>query len=421
MEKNQVVDIGMIPKNKKDVTITLESSVDVDVQLYDLDDIRKFPEGQALIAFCAQQGCNSGKLTTPSVKTEGYWGVQYTYSGYEGKSGNKGHEYISVEGVTNRDLSMKAYGYEAGNAVISYEYWEPREDDAGGFDFSGCDAGSGNFNLDLKDARKTVTVGTIPKGVYNVRVYLDSDSDVDVTLYDMDDKELYKDGKAVVAWCSTSKDPNCNIGLLKGSGKGETTYHGMKVNYSGYGGDGGKGKEYITIEGETTRAFSFKAYAFTTGSATVRYEWDNSQSACCLGTAICTGSFEANVAQLESVEIGTIPVGKRDLSIQLSSVSDVDIQLYDLDDTQPFAEGQAIVAFCVGESCNKGLLGSTSTEAAAQYQGRTYTYSGYKGGNEFVRVAGLTNRRLKMKAYGYQKGKAKVEYSYWNPASIRGN
>jgi hypothetical protein len=121
------------------------------------------------------------------------------------------------------------------------------------------------------------------------------------------------------------------------------------------------------------------------------------------------------------LDVGIIPAGMLDLRVTLSAFADVDIQLYDRDATSNFGEGQAIVAFCAGEDCNRGILGSSSSQETARYEGRSYTYSGFEGGNEWVEVDGLTNRNLMMKAYGYGRGKALVEYSYWRNPSLRGD
>ena len=76
---------------------------------------------------------------------------------------------------------------------------------------------------------------------------------------------------------------------------------------------------------------------------------------------------------------------------------------------------QAIVAYCDGAGCNKGPLGNNDDggEEQTSYLGRTYSYSGYNGnshvaggtkGNEYLKVSGLVNTPLMMKAYGYASG-----------------
>ena len=41
---------------------------------------------------------------------------------FSGVDGIKGHEWIRVEGTTTRNLLMSAYGFEGGEANITYSY-----------------------------------------------------------------------------------------------------------------------------------------------------------------------------------------------------------------------------------------------------------------------------------------------------------
>ncbi len=118
------------------------------------------------------------------------------------------------------------------------------------------------------------------------------------------------------------------------------------------------------------------------------------------------GSFDQQLSQGAVVTVGEIPVGKRGVEVRLDSDTDVDIQLIDA------ATGHQIVAWPSGD-----LNGAS--EACAAYLGRGYCYSGYNGdqtsaglGKEWIRVNGDTDRRLIMKAYGYQSGTARVLYRW---------
>lgn len=154
----------------------------------------------------------------------------------------------------------------------------------------------------------------------------------------------------------------------------------MHVSYSGYEGvDGQPGKEWISITGELKADLRMEAFAFETGAASVQYEWDRVQTGCCLGTASCGGSFAAAVMEGTTVDIGTIPIGKKDLSVTLESENDVDIQFFDLDD-QECADygGRAIVAYSESEGCGQGILGNNDgTPESTVYEGLTYTYRYY--------------------------------------------
>jgi hypothetical protein len=50
---------------------------------------------------------------------------RYEYSGYEGVDGHFGQEFVQIRGDTNTVLAMKAFGYAAGNATVTYTYFEP--------------------------------------------------------------------------------------------------------------------------------------------------------------------------------------------------------------------------------------------------------------------------------------------------------
>jgi len=172
------------------------------------------------------------------------------YSGYNGTNGDKGHEFITVEGTTQVPMIMKAFGYEAGFATVNYS-WTGKE---------GCTkSGDGNFTQSIeKDALSLV--GEIPAGVPNVRIALTSDKDLDIQLYG-------EDGTVIVGWKPT--------GLLSGA-RTDTIieYNGMSIEWSGYDGtNGNKGHEYIQITGSTTEALTMKVYGYEAGFADVSYSW----------------------------------------------------------------------------------------------------------------------------------------------------
>jgi len=96
----------------------------VDIQLYDTSNVRPFPEGKAIVAFCAAEGCNRGVLGMDAgVKSMLYNQRIYTYSGYQPDPKKPGHEYIEIQGDTNTPLIMRAYGFQAGKALVTYSWW----------------------------------------------------------------------------------------------------------------------------------------------------------------------------------------------------------------------------------------------------------------------------------------------------------
>jgi len=241
--------VGTIPKDLKDVYISLESDEDVDIRLYDVN-------GKEIVHW------PNGILNGPNYDSTEYNGVIIEYSGYNGDGSGLGHEYIRISGTTQNDFIMKAFGYKAGYAKVEYS-WEGKENCTDGSSTPSA-SGSGDFEQQiLKDA--IVKVGDIPPKVNNLYITLKSDEDVDIQLYDEDD------GTAIIAW------PD---GMLNGPNKQTIEYKGMKLEWSGYNGDGENlGHEYIKITGETTRNLTMKAYGYKAGYAKVHYEWgseDNS-------------------------------------------------------------------------------------------------------------------------------------------------
>ncbi len=292
---------------------------------------------------------------------------------------------------------------------------------------AGCEGGNGTFQVNLTKVGELVKIGKIPSGKWNVRIFLTAPSDVDVQIYDTDDVAKFPtEGKAVVAWCADAK--TCNIGTLGSEeGAGYANYKNMRIGYSGYGGTGGKpGKEWISIEGVSTTNLMMKAYAFETGTAVITYSFDRVQTSKCLGLTPFTGTFTLFVPKNNVVDIGEIPPHKKNLQVNLYSTKDVDIQLYDIENKTKFAEGKAIIGYCEAPGCNKGLLGNNDgTAEFTFYKNRKYEYSGYYGkdgkkGNEYLRLSGISNTKLAMKAFGYASGDAIITYSYYEDYSSAG-
>jgi hypothetical protein len=243
VEKNAVIDVGELAVDRHGIVINLTSSEDVDVQLIDKE------TGHQIIAW------PSGDLNGAGEECTTYHGVEYCYSGYNGDGSNLGHEWIKVNGATNRPLIMKTFGYKSGDALVDYKWDAPS---AGACN----DSGSGTFSQAI-EKNATVDVGVIPSGKKNLAVTLTCSTDVDIQIYD--------GNVAIVMWPS---------GILSGPGKQTTTYEGMKITYSGYNGDGTNyGHEYITIEGTVSKDLTMKAFGYKAGSAKVDYAWGLSDTA----------------------------------------------------------------------------------------------------------------------------------------------
>jgi len=111
-EQRAAIVVGEIPPGLSGVEISLASTDDVDIQLYDKE------TNTAII------GWPDGILRGPSMQTADYQGVSIVYSGYNGDqtATGKGNEYIQILDTTNRPLIMKVYGYTAGSAVVNYSW-----------------------------------------------------------------------------------------------------------------------------------------------------------------------------------------------------------------------------------------------------------------------------------------------------------
>jgi len=239
--------VGTIPTGIKGLKVELTSDQDVDIRLYGEN---SYP----LIHW------PDGLLSGPSETTKEYLGAQYTYSGYNG-----GHEYIEVDGTVGTDLTMKAFGFQAGLAIVKYS-WTGKV---------GCtveQTGTGHFNQNvLKD--KITKVGTIPAGINNFEVNLTSSADLDI--------QLFGEGNVpLISW-----NP---IGLLTGPGVQTLEYNGMTIEWSGYNGvNGQKGHEYIKVLNATTEAITMKVFGYEEGQASVDYSWGVKDNNTCTSDRDC--------------------------------------------------------------------------------------------------------------------------------------
>jgi len=293
-----------------------------------------------------------------------------------------------------------------------------------GFDWGdGCGGGSGEFTQNLPTAGETASIGEIAVGKWNLLIKLESTKDVDVQLFDKNDETCSGGEKAIIAY---SEKKGCGKGTLGNNDgtKESTVYKGMHISYSGYYGvDGKVGFEYIRLEGEVKTPLIMKAFAFEAGDAKVTYEWGYTRTPQCLGILPNTGTMQASVVKGDSVAIGEIPVGKKDLKITLTAEADVDVTLYDKG-TDSLAvctdTGKPIIQYSEDtDQCKKGPLGNNDgTEESVVYNAITYSYSGYDGvegkkGSEWVKLTGVSNTPLMMSAYGYASGDFTVDYEYY--------
>lgn len=242
--QGSIVEVGKIPAGMGDVYIQLVSPEDVDIQIIDPSN------GQAIVAW------PSGLLNQRAEACTTYEGLEYCYSGFNGVNGERGHEWISINGVSNRELVMTAYGYNAGYAQVNYQ-WSATDN---------CiDQGSGSFAQPV-DRYRTRVVGTIPSGKANVTVSLASQNGADI------DIQLFAGREKIVAW-----DLYGEHGLLSGpSEESLEDWSDLRITYSGYNGrNGNPGLEDITISGTLPVDLTVKVFGYEAGYATVEYSWGN--------------------------------------------------------------------------------------------------------------------------------------------------
>ncbi len=110
-----VIDIGDIPPGVNDLFIKLISGKDVDIQLYDKDD------GTKIVAW------PDGVLNGASTQSTNYQDMTIEWSGYSGDATSPGNEYIKISGKSTRNLTMKAFGYEAGFATVEYSWGDQNQ------------------------------------------------------------------------------------------------------------------------------------------------------------------------------------------------------------------------------------------------------------------------------------------------------
>lgn len=251
--ENARTTVGDIPAGMVNLEVALntDGGEDVDIQLIASD-------GTIIIGWPVSEIGSYAALSGANGEVCGdYQGVMYCYSGYNGVDGNWGSEWLRIHGLLNDTVTMKAFGYGAGQANVTYSYGN-----------STCnEVGKGSFDLTVTKG-ETATVGTIVEGVYNVGVDIEAGGeDIDVTLTDGADQTL------VVGWEGT---------FLNGQDVDSLIYKDMVISYSGYNGVGGDyGREWVKVDSKTTISLIMGAYGYfsnnapagTTGTATVDYHW----------------------------------------------------------------------------------------------------------------------------------------------------
>lgn len=139
---------------------------------------------------------------------------------------------------------------------------------------------TGSFSQSLSSGTET-SVASVPAGVKDLSITLDGGgADLDIRLYDADSNvELIVYSYYGCAVGHTPTEGNASSGdcssLGNHGGAVSLSYESMTISYSGwYGTDGDRGHETLIISGHTTRNLAIKVYAFSAGTATLSYTYN---------------------------------------------------------------------------------------------------------------------------------------------------
>merc|ERR1711959_709331 len=122
------------------------------------------------------------------------------------------------------------------------------------------------------------------------------------------------------------------------------------------------------------------------------------------------GSFTKKMKQNERVTVGVIPANTNNVVVKLRTDKDVDAELWTANGKREIA----IVAWMVGKI-------NSPTKASIKYAGAQINYSGYNGipnkngmnfGHEDIGIKGQCKVGFTMKAYAFQSGTARINYSW---------
>ncbi|UQZ85515.1 Internalin-A precursor [Paenibacillus konkukensis] len=157
------------------------------------------------------------------------------------------------------------------------------------------------------------------------------------------------------------------------------------------------------------------------------------------------GSFEVkDLKVLESKTLTEVPIGVKDLEINMVGTNDIDIRILDMDvvvdsDATEDVEKYRLIVAHDDQGKNLGYhdksleeqipdsssTGSDGTGYSKEYKGMAIEYSGYDGSNETIKIGSngtknITTAHLKIVATAFTAGEGKVTYNfldYTPPAS----
>ena len=321
-----LISIGEIPVGKWNLLIKLESTADVDIQLF--EKMNAGCEGEkAIIAYQEKTNspvkCGKGPLGNNEGAKESTTlnGMEIEYSGYYGVDGKVGfevrryplfthashdlhsprscavhqgrrgghdsprHEGVRVRGGHGEGLIRVGLHQVSRRShplfslrPLSYPFLTPSSSGTR----TPCCLGilpCGPFSFSTTVGKgATVDIGEIIVGKKDLRVDLVAEKDVDVQLFDRGDAAIATcpgDGKAIIAY--KEQADACLKGALGNNDDGgveSTIYNAINFEYSGYNGVGGKaGNEYLQLTGVTNSPLMMKAFGYGAGEFEVTYEF----------------------------------------------------------------------------------------------------------------------------------------------------
>jgi hypothetical protein len=382
VEMGETAWLGTIAAGAEDVLIEIDSDEDVDLELWAGD--------LALVGF------EIGALLDSAGASSVTWGdVTISWSGWGG-----GDEYIFIDGIVTESLSVSVTGFVAGEgmavALAGAEAPDaPPADPWPGpvpgplpTDLPEGPDGTAAFDVGWGES---VAVGVITAGATDVLIDLSSLSDIDL--------QLWADAVALVGYATGAE--------LSGASQQSVDWNGATVTYSGYNGDGGGvGEEFIFIEGTLTQDLTILVSGFEAGAGDVTWTaGSDAPGDVDLPEDVPTGAQGAadfDIAWGEVAVVGVVTAGATDVLIDLSSVSDIDLEL--------LFGATALVGFATEAPL------SGASQQSFDWNGVTITYSGYNGdgggyGEEFIFIDGTLTEDLTIQVSGFQAGAGSVDWA----------
>lgn len=218
--KDSAVKLGEIPIGLEGLKISLTSASDVDIVLTSGD--------SKVIHWLGGVFQNAGQ-ETKTFKSD-----SITYSGYEGSGGN-GNEFIQFNNPTVNSYVMYAFGYAAGSASVSYTWTgkagcvagtptpapvaggaqpTPAPVASGPTPSIGNPSGQGSCSISV-NANEMKEITSLPPGVSDFYLRIDSSSDVDIELAEGGSDLVKRSGATISS--KFARFDSQNVGVITNS------------------------------------------------------------------------------------------------------------------------------------------------------------------------------------------------------------